>query len=86
MKCDIQHPSFENTNTNITDILIQIELKKNIKANQLPITSIMGHLVGHVLSETKFTLVDANFDQKQMDTRKKIAQCFVIYQFLEKNK
>ena len=55
-----------------------------MKANQIPITSIMGHLVGHVLSKTKFTLVDANFDQKQMDTRKKIAQCFVIYQFLEK--
>ena len=40
----------------------------------------MGHLICHVLSEPQFVLVNADFNEEELDACEEIAEGFVIYQ------
>ena len=42
--------------------------------------SVVGHFIGHVLTESKLARVHTQLEQEELDTRKEVPQSFVVYQ------
>ena len=48
------------------------------------VTSVMGHLIVHVLSETELLWLDAYFHQEEVDTSHEVTESLVGNQFLKR--